>query len=310
MAVSVIVPARDAALTLPATLAALAAQRCDEPFEVIVVDNGSTDGTGRIAAAAEGVRVVPGPGRGPGPARMAGVAAARHDVLAFTDADCAPEPGWLAAGAAAIRGGAVLAQGWTGPPEGVAPGPWDRTLRVGAALGLFETANLFVARGPFEAAGGFGDGLEAPGHAPFGEDVLLGWALRRQGLATAFVPEARVRHWVFPRDHRGYLAELERRALFAHLVRAVPELRDTLLWGRVFLHRRDAAVCAAAAGVLAGLVTGTRAPVLLGALPWAAQARADWTREGRETAALRAVADAWAVAHTVRGSIQARTLVL
>lgn len=309
MAVSVIVPARDAALTLPATLAALAAQRFDEPYEVIVVDNGSRDETAAIAAAAPGVRTVPGPGRGPGPARMAGVAAARHDLLAFTDADCSPEPGWLAAGVAALRGGAVLVQGWTGPPEGAKIGPWDRTLRVGAAVGLFETANLFVARGPFEAAGGFGDGLEAPGHAPFGEDVLLGWALRRRGLPTAFAPDARVRHWVFPRSFGEHLAELERRSLFPHLVRAVPELRDAMLWRRVFLHRRDAAVSAAATGVLLAAVTRRPAAALTG-LPWVAEVARDARIAGPRVAAGRALSDLWAVAHTVRGSVQARTLVL
>ncbi|MCW2998680.1 MAG: glycosyl transferase family 2 [Solirubrobacterales bacterium] len=308
MTVSVIVPARNAAQTLPATLAALAAQRFAEPYEVVVVDNGSSDATGTIAREA-GVSVVAGPGHGPGPARMAGVAIARYDLLAFTDADCAPEPGWLAAGVAALRAGHVLVQGWTGPPDDAIIGPWDRTLRVGAAVGLFETANLFVAREPFEAVGGFGHGLEAPGHAPFGEDVLLGWELRRRGLPTAFEPAARVRHWVFPRSFRGHLAEIERRSLFPHLVRAVPELRDAMLWRRTFLHRRDATLTAAAAGLALAAVTRRPAPALA-ALPWARQLARDVRDVGPRLAAGRTLCDVWSVTAAARGSLQARTLVL
>jgi len=308
MAVSVVVPARNAAQTLPSTLAALAAQSFAEPYEIIVVDNGSSDATQALARAA-GVVVVRGPGRGPGPARMAGVAAARHDILAFTDADCAPEPGWLTAGVTALRAGHVLVQGWTGPPPEAAVGPWDRTLRVGAAVGLFETANLFVTRTAFDEAGGFGDGLEAPGHAPFGEDALLGWALRRRGLPTAFEPAARVRHCVFPRDLRGHLAELERRALFPHLVRAIPELRRALLWRRVFLHRRDALLVAMVAGLATAAITRRPAVALVG-VPWAAEVAHDARTLGPRLAAGRALSDVWSVAFAARGSVQARTLVL
>src|SRR5689334_12401466 len=105
-AVSVIVPARDAAATLDGTLRALAAQDLDDDFEVLVVDDGSTDAT---AAIAEGfgppVRLLRMTGStGAGSVRNHGAAAARGHVLAFTDADCAPTPGWLRAGLRALEG--------------------------------------------------------------------------------------------------------------------------------------------------------------------------------------------------------------
>lgn len=307
MAISVIIAARDAAETLGWTLEALAAQRLREPYEVIVVDDDSSDQTATIAADA-GARVVAGPGRGAGPARSAGVAAARHRLLAFTDADCAPEADWLAAGLMALRDGAALVQGWVGPPAGAPVGPWDRTLYVSDAVGLFEAANLFLTREAFDIAGGFGVGIEKGGR-PFGEDVLLGWAVRRAGLATTFVPQARVRHWVFPRDLRGYLEERRRRELFAHLVRAVPELRETLLWRGAFLHRRDAMLLAALFGGTAALAA--RRPVLAVAVaPWALEVLADGRRLGARLAAGAALADGWSLAFAARGSLRARTLVL
>src|SRR4051812_19242261 len=95
-AVSVIVPARNAARTIGDTLAALARQDLSAPYEVVVVDDGSDDGTAEVAEHAGGaVRVIRSEGRGPGPARNAGAKESRAPVLAFTDADCVPTSGWL-----------------------------------------------------------------------------------------------------------------------------------------------------------------------------------------------------------------------
>ena len=114
-AVSVIVAARDAEATLGACLASLRA--LDHPsYELIVVDNGSTDATRAIAAAHDGVRVLDEPRRGPAAARNTGIEAARGDVVAFTDADCVVDPRWLTKLTAALEdrrdrvaGGRILA---------------------------------------------------------------------------------------------------------------------------------------------------------------------------------------------------------
>lgn len=89
MTISVIIPAFQAARHLPRCLAALAASTRG-PLEVIVVDDGSTDGTPDIARAA-GARVVPAAGgpSGPAAARNRGAANARGDLLVFLDADVA-----------------------------------------------------------------------------------------------------------------------------------------------------------------------------------------------------------------------------
>lgn len=100
--VSVVIPVRDGALTLPAQLRALASQTYAAPWEVLVVDNGSTDATREVAEKARpdlpGLRIIDASERpGESYARNRGIAAARGDFIAFCDADDVADPGWLAA---------------------------------------------------------------------------------------------------------------------------------------------------------------------------------------------------------------------
>lgn len=93
MGYSVVIPARNAARTLAPVLDALATQE-PPPLEVIVVDDGSDDGTAELAAG-RGARVVStGGGRFAGGARNAGRDEAEGDPVVFLDADVVPNPGW------------------------------------------------------------------------------------------------------------------------------------------------------------------------------------------------------------------------
>lgn len=92
--VSVVIPAYDEADYLPAALASLAQQDCPGGFEVIVVDNGSTDDTAAVAGQA-GARVLHQPQRGVCAARQLGTVAARGEIVVSTDADTVHPPGWL-----------------------------------------------------------------------------------------------------------------------------------------------------------------------------------------------------------------------
>ncbi|GLF97930.1 glycosyltransferase family 2 protein [Streptomyces yaizuensis] len=114
----VVVPAHQEAARIGDTLTALAAQH-DTDFTLVVVDNASTDATADIARAfAAGapfpVHVLHEPDKGVGCAVDTGFRyAMRHGarLLARTDADCLPRPGWTAAARAALSGGAGLACG-------------------------------------------------------------------------------------------------------------------------------------------------------------------------------------------------------
>ena len=114
----VIVPAYDEATRIGGTLRALAAQT-DRDYSLVVVDNGSRDGTGRVvtdfaASAPFAVHLIAEPEQGIGYAVDTGFRyAIDHSarLLARTDADCIPRPGWVAAARAALDGGAGMACG-------------------------------------------------------------------------------------------------------------------------------------------------------------------------------------------------------
>jgi glycosyltransferase involved in cell wall biosynthesis len=270
--VSVIVPARDAGQTLPRALGAILAQDAGEPFEVIVVDDGSRDDTARRAQAfGARVTLVRQAARGPAAARNAGVAHASGTLLAFCDADVFPAPGWLAAGVRALAG-ADLVQGRVLPDPDGTLGPFDRTLWIESAVGLWETANLFVSRSALEAAGGFEQWLAPRRGKALAEDVWFGYRALRAGARPCFSPDALAHHAVFPRGWRAYAAERARLRFFPAMVGRMPELRGAFLYRRAFLNARTARLDLAVAAVVLAAARRSRLP-LLAAVPYARELR-------------------------------------
>ena len=94
--VSVIVPVYNGAATIDACLESLLNQNYPaDCFEIMVVENGSTDNTSEIVESYPEVRLLHSPQRGPGQARNYGVSQSKADIIAFTDADCVADPSWL-----------------------------------------------------------------------------------------------------------------------------------------------------------------------------------------------------------------------
>jgi len=140
---SVVVPVRDDEVELRGLLEALKRQSM-QPLEVIVVDNGSRDGSAEVARAA-GCTVVTEPFTGIPAAAAAGYDLARGEVIVRCDADSRPPPRWIAAHESAHRRGGSGAVVVTGPSRFALPAPWGALfsaiylggymLAVGAALG-------------------------------------------------------------------------------------------------------------------------------------------------------------------------------
>jgi glycosyltransferase involved in cell wall biosynthesis len=232
--VSVIVPVRDRRAMLRDMLDALAAQTFRD-FEVIVVDDGSTDGSAdearRDEAAGLAVRVVPNAGRGAYAGRRTGVAMSSAEYLAFTDSDCVPGERWLEAGVAALDKGADVVNGRTAPARDARP--LERTMGSGEEL-LYPTCNVFYRRAAYDAAGGFDDGAaDRFGFRPgtrelemgFGEDTIIAWRVRRAGGVAVYAPDALVHHAVLPPDLRDAWRRARMLHAFPALFREVPELR-------------------------------------------------------------------------------------
>lgn len=194
--VSVIVPVRDGAADLPGLVRALEAQTLPRSrFELLLGDDGSVDGgPDAVAAGADWIGVVGGPPQNAYTARNRAVAAARGSILAFCDADCRPEPEWLAAGVAALEG-ADLAAGEIRFALPERRTLWtlleletykDHERQVAAANA--ETANLFVRREVFDRLGGFDDSVPEHGDFDFVERAVSA------GARLVYAPDAVVTH--------------------------------------------------------------------------------------------------------------------
>jgi len=267
--VTVVIAARNAAGTIEACLRSIAAAH--PGTAIVVADDGSTDQTAQVARRL-GARVVEASGAGPSAARNQGVGAASSPLVAFTDADCTVEPGWLDALVEALDGEGVAAAGGrqinavggrvTSPPAIVLGALFrlaalvsDYTRSSGPRRDVPHNAscNSLYRRSVFLDAGGFRVGLWP------GEDVDLDRRIRRRGYRLAYAPGAVVIHHR-PADP-GWLSAMMRRYGRAQgqLVRIHGPFR--------LLHAVPAAVLAAFAAQAGWLVPAAR-PALAAA--WSA----------------------------------------
>jgi glycosyltransferase involved in cell wall biosynthesis len=149
----------------------------DDPYEVIVVDDASTDGT-VAAARAGGARVLSVDFRQISRVRNAGAAAASGDILIFVDADTTVNATTVSASVSALRQGAA-GGGADVHFDGRIPF-WGRLLlpaiRVSMRIGRFASGcYIYCARAAFEQAGGFDEGYYAA------EEIIFSRALQRCG---------------------------------------------------------------------------------------------------------------------------------
>src|SRR5438128_10916933 len=121
MKVSLVATVKDAAGPIGEFLASIAAQT-RPPDQVVIADGGSTDGTLELLRDAAGVSVIEEPGANIARGRNAAVAAATHEVIAVSDADCVLDPEWLERLLVPIEGGADVAMGTYRP---LVHGLWD-----------------------------------------------------------------------------------------------------------------------------------------------------------------------------------------
>jgi glycosyltransferase involved in cell wall biosynthesis len=191
--VSVVIPARDAAETILEQLAAIDAQSYEGPVQIVVADNGSTDGTVDVVRAwAQGradVTLVDASSRpGPSHARNQGVQASTGDVVLFCDADDRVQPGWLAAMVSALADADVVGAMRLDPARSRVEDRGPTRLPSFPFLPWAAGGELGAWRASFLQSGGFDEDLQ------IGEDVEFCWRIQVADHRFQLVPEARIWH--------------------------------------------------------------------------------------------------------------------
>ncbi|HLB27512.1 MAG TPA: glycosyltransferase [Dehalococcoidia bacterium] len=195
--ISVVVCSHNGARTIRDCLEAL--QKLDYPdFEVIVVDDGSSDGTGDLARE-YGFHVISTENRGLSSARNTGMEAATGEIVAYTDDDAYPDPQWLKYLAAAFLGGDYAGVGGPNiapPGDGPiadcianAPGGPVHVLLSDCEAEHIPGCNMAFLKPALESIGGFDPRFRAAG-----DDVDACWRLRERGWKLGFSPGAMVWH--------------------------------------------------------------------------------------------------------------------
>jgi GT2 family glycosyltransferase len=225
--VSVIVCSYNGGQTLEACLRSL--KKIDYPdYEVVVVDDGSTDHTKEILSHHPWVNAIYQTNHGLSVARNVGAAAATGEIIAYTDSDCMADPDWLyylvgtlLSGNYAGVGGPNIsppAQNWHQACVAAAPGGPSHVLLTDVVAEHIPGCNMAFYRWAFEKVGGFD-----PEYRKAGDDVDFCWRLQQEGEVIAFSPSAIVWHYrrftlkAFRKQQEGY-GEAESLLRFKHLV--------------------------------------------------------------------------------------------
>lgn len=309
MDVSVVIPTRDRAARLRSALDCLSVQDGVE-FEVIVVDDGSRDGTAEVLAGSFAFDLRPlrlDPPGGPAAARNLGWRAAGAPLVAFTDDDCEVSPGWLAALVAAHRRAPdALLQGRTEPHPGEIgrQGAFTRSQLVTSLGPSFQTCNIAYPRALLERLGGFDEAF--PHYA---EDADLAWRAIESGAPAEFVDVALVHHAV---HEAGALALVRDSQRWAHAVRCFrdhPQMRSAFRRGIFWRPSHEGFLLWVVALALAWPTRGVSLVL------WVPYLRFLRTQHGSWAGTLAAVpahllVDAAEVVAMLRGSARHRTFVL
>lgn len=208
--ISVVICAYNAERTMDACLASLRELRYPN-YEVIVVNDGSTDRTEAIAQRYPQFRLISQSNKGLSVARNVGLEAARGEIVAYTDSDCVVDPDWLTYLAYKFTSSDFVAVGGPNlpPPEdsptaayvAAAPGGPTHVLLDDEVAEHIPGCNMAFRKVALEGIGGFD-----PVHRAAGDDVDVCWRLQDAGYRIGFSPAAQV--WHFRRNTiRAYLKQ-------------------------------------------------------------------------------------------------------
>jgi GT2 family glycosyltransferase len=271
MAVSVVVPTCGRLDLLDRCLDALTRQTLPATsYEVIIVDDEPNHNTLHLVAGwrartlDRGPRLVyvsnAGP-HGPAAARNRGWRIAQAPVIAFTDDDTVPSPGWLASGLAAFADGVDALCGRIEMPVPATPTDYQRDARL-LETAEFVTANCFCRKTILERLDGFDERFTCP----WREDSDLHFRLLDMNARIAHAPEALVVHPVRPAPWGVSLLQIKKMAFDALLYKKHPrryrqKIQPSPRWDYY-------AIVVALLAALAGFVAGATPLAAVGSAAW------------------------------------------
>lgn len=220
--VSVIIPTLNRKDELKECLNSLINQNFSD-FEIIVVDDGSKDGTGQMVKEFKSKSRIPiryfyQEKMGPAKARNRGIAAAKGKIIAFTDDDCRPQMDWIKSIVNSMRGVEGV-EGRTAPPNSSRLTPFSHTI-VNETGGEFPTCNIAYTREVLREIGGFCDKFGTP----FREDSDLAFSVIKKGYKIKFEKRVYVEHPVYTKDLKGFLSEKRKFEMDPLLYKRHPKL--------------------------------------------------------------------------------------
>lgn len=264
--VSVIIPTRNRSQLLREAIESLWNQTLDPGrFEIVVVDNASTDNTPDMMhqlQARSPCRLVYhrlSRDQGPARARNEGARLAQGEFLAFTDSDCRADREWLARGTSAFRDEVAFVTG------SVLHKPEQRVRFFSGVYNpvtqehpTYPTCNIVYRRKVFVDMGGMDETLcfatfldNKPTECA---DTDLAWRVKKHGYTNLFLPELVVYHEVGLKSPWNWVMDPFRLFVVPALVKKHPEFRTKLLYGRIFFDKENALFYLAVLGLLLGIV--------------------------------------------------------
>jgi glycosyltransferase involved in cell wall biosynthesis len=281
--ISIVIATKDRAAYLDRALESLERQIGAPPFEVIVVDNASTDATKAVAQSAAArakipVRYVYEPEPNRGKARNRGIDAASAPVVLFCDDDVVAPPGFVAAHEEAQSDGNVVANGPILNVASYADRPRPTVANYSRAF--LCTCNVSMPKYALDSVGGFDESFDLYGW----EDTELGVRLRESGVRWTFAWDAYIWHIKPPAENTLEVETrkaIERARMARRFLDKHPSPRARMATGahRVNLVRGRYLLPDPLLSVFAGVATSTHAPAWLRSLARGQFLDAMYTRE-------------------------------
>lgn len=209
MKVSVIVPAYNSEKYIDHCIRALLEQTCRrEDYEVVIVDDGSSDKTAEIVNAYP-VRYIYQKNQGPAAARNRGVNEAKGEIILFTDSDCVPTRNWIeemtrpfnSADIAAVKGAYLTKQREI--IARLAQVEFEERfemLKRAESIDMVDTYSAGFKKKIFQQLGGF----DTTFHVANNEDTDLSYRMSKHGFKMVFNPDATVYHLKHPDSVKKY----------------------------------------------------------------------------------------------------------